>query len=74
MSPDLDTLGKETFDGQLPAGITAHPKIDPATGEMAVFCYALEPPLSDLVGHRPGRSRTPGSDARRGRRRTSDDS
>ncbi|MFD5099378.1 carotenoid oxygenase family protein [Streptomyces albidochromogenes] len=44
MSPDLDTLGKETFDGQLPAGITAHPKIDPATGEMAVFCYALEPP------------------------------
>ncbi|SMF84451.1 carotenoid oxygenase family protein [Streptomyces sp. Amel2xC10] len=44
MSPDLDTLGKETFDGQLPAGITAHPKTDPTTGEMAVFCYALEPP------------------------------
>ncbi|NED38292.1 carotenoid oxygenase family protein [Streptomyces sp. SID8499] len=44
MSPDLDTLGKETFDGRLPAGITAHPKIDPATGELAVFCYALEPP------------------------------
>ncbi|MEU6632012.1 carotenoid oxygenase family protein [Streptomyces parvus] len=44
MSPELETLGKETFDGQLPAGITAHPKIDPVTGEMAVFCYALEPP------------------------------
>ncbi|WP_435884054.1 carotenoid oxygenase family protein [Streptomyces cyaneofuscatus] len=44
MSPELDTLGKETFGGQLPAGITAHPKIDPVTGEMAVFCYALEPP------------------------------
>ncbi|MFF0777772.1 carotenoid oxygenase family protein [Streptomyces sp. NPDC003720] len=44
MSPGLDTLGKETFDGQLPAGITAHPKIDPVTGEMAVFCYGLEAP------------------------------
>ncbi|MFE8979067.1 carotenoid oxygenase family protein [Streptomyces cyaneofuscatus] len=44
MSPELDTLGKETFGGQLPAGITAHPKTDPVTGEMAVFCYALEPP------------------------------
>ncbi|MFJ1787035.1 carotenoid oxygenase family protein [Streptomyces anulatus] len=44
MGPDLDTLGKETFGGRLPAGITAHPKTDPVTGEMAVFCYALEPP------------------------------
>ncbi|MFF9854254.1 carotenoid oxygenase family protein [Streptomyces litmocidini] len=44
MSPELDTLGKETFDGRLPAGITAHPKIDPVTGEMVVFCYGLEPP------------------------------
>ncbi len=42
MAADLETLGKETFDGGLPAGITAHPKIDPRTGEMAVFCYALE--------------------------------
>ncbi|MFJ2060952.1 carotenoid oxygenase family protein [Streptomyces sp. NPDC087908] len=40
----LDTLGSEDFDGALPAGITAHPKIDPVTGEMVVFCYALEPP------------------------------
>ncbi|MGW2839275.1 carotenoid oxygenase family protein [Streptomyces sp. NPDC001493] len=44
MGPGLETLGKETFDGRLPAGITAHPKTDPSTGEMAVFCYALEPP------------------------------
>jgi carotenoid cleavage dioxygenase len=50
--PGLETLGKETFDGALPAGITAHPKIDPLTGEMAVFCYALEPPFLtwSLVG------------------------
>ncbi|MEU6314341.1 carotenoid oxygenase family protein [Streptomyces sp. NPDC047014] len=40
----LGTLGREDFDGMLPAGITAHPKIDPATGEMVVFCYSLEPP------------------------------
>ncbi|MFJ4688008.1 carotenoid oxygenase family protein [Streptomyces sp. NPDC088789] len=44
MGADLGTLAEETFDGQLPAGITAHPKIDPVTGELAVFCYALEPP------------------------------
>lgn len=44
VSPDLDTLGKETFGGALPSGITAHPKIDPLTGEMAVFSYGLEPP------------------------------
>ncbi|MFE6489480.1 carotenoid oxygenase family protein, partial [Streptomyces sp. NPDC057757] len=41
---DLATLGREDFDGSLPAGMTAHPKIDPETGEMVVFCYALEPP------------------------------
>lgn len=44
LSPDLATVSRETFDGALPAGITAHPKVDPATGEMAVFCYSLEPP------------------------------
>jgi carotenoid cleavage dioxygenase-like enzyme len=41
---DLATSGPDTFDGRLPAGITAHPKIDPRTGEMAVFCYHLTPP------------------------------
>ncbi|WP_151772191.1 carotenoid oxygenase family protein [Streptomyces abyssomicinicus] len=45
LGAELDTLGEETFDGRLPAGITAHPRIDPVTGEMAVFCYALEPPF-----------------------------
>ena len=44
LSPDLETLGRETFDGMLPAGMTAHPKVDPRTGEMAVFCYMLEAP------------------------------
>jgi carotenoid cleavage dioxygenase-like enzyme len=36
MSPELATLGRETFGGLLPAGITGHPRIDPATGEMVV--------------------------------------
>ncbi|MFB7544645.1 carotenoid oxygenase family protein [Streptomyces zaomyceticus] len=40
----LETIGREDFGGALPAGITAHPKIDPVSGEMFVFCYALEPP------------------------------
>ncbi|MGV9340089.1 carotenoid oxygenase family protein [Streptomyces sp. NPDC003688] len=44
LSPELETLGKETFGGTLPAGVTAHPKTDPVTGEMAVFRYGLEPP------------------------------
>ena len=44
ISPELQTLGRETFCGTLPAGITAHPKIDPRTGEMVAFCYGIEEP------------------------------
>lgn len=44
MGPDLATLGRETFCGTIPAGITAHPKIDPVTGEMFAFCYGLGAP------------------------------
>jgi carotenoid cleavage dioxygenase-like enzyme len=44
LDQDLRTLGAETFGGSQPAGITAHPKIDPRTGEMVVFCYHLGPP------------------------------
>lgn len=41
---DLRTVCRETFDGTLPAGLTAHPKVDPATGELFSFCYSLEAP------------------------------
>ena len=41
----LDTVGPCTFDGVLPDGICAHPKIDPATGEMLVFRYRRTPPF-----------------------------
>ncbi len=44
ISPELETLGRETFGDTLPVGITAHPKVDPATGEMFAFCYSLEEP------------------------------
>ncbi|MCX5387318.1 carotenoid oxygenase family protein [Streptomyces sp. NBC_00083] len=44
MDDELETVGREDFGGALPVGITAHPKIDPVTGEMVVFCYALEAP------------------------------
>ncbi|MGD9530872.1 carotenoid oxygenase family protein [Pseudonocardia sp.] len=45
LTPELATIGRETFGGALPAGMTAHPKVDPETGEMAVFCYGLEAPF-----------------------------
>ena len=44
IADDLSTLGRETYCGTMPAGMTAHPKIDPRTGEMVVFCYHLRAP------------------------------
>ncbi len=44
VTPELATLGRHDFGGALPLGICAHPKIDPATGEMIVFRYGLEAP------------------------------
>lgn len=41
---DLRTLGRETCDGALAIGSTAHPKIDPVNGEMVLFNYLLEAP------------------------------
>jgi carotenoid cleavage dioxygenase-like enzyme len=41
----LDTAGPCTFDGVLPDGICAHPKVDPATGEMLVFRCRRTPPF-----------------------------
>ncbi len=42
---NLETLGSYTFGGQLKSTFTAHPKIDPATGEMMFFaCSFIIPP------------------------------
>lgn len=38
LAPDtLETLGPYDFAGQLPGAMTAHPKVDPETGEMVFF-------------------------------------
>lgn len=42
--PRLDTIGAETFNGQLTSPVTAHPKVDPVTGEMMFFGYSLAQP------------------------------
>jgi len=44
LSPELETLRRWDFGGPLPAGTTAHPKFDPATGEMHVMAYNFVEP------------------------------
>jgi len=43
--PDLKTVGVYTFNDKLTSTFTAHPKVDPVTGEMIVFGFApIAPP------------------------------
>jgi len=42
---DLSTVGPYDFGGQLTTWMTAHPKIDPATGQMHFFGYGFTEPL-----------------------------
>jgi len=44
MSRELETLGEYDFAGKLEGSMTAHPKIDPVTGEMVFFGYSPFPP------------------------------
>jgi carotenoid cleavage oxygenase len=37
--PDLSTVGRYDFGGKLRSAMTAHPKMDPVTGEMLFFGY-----------------------------------
>jgi carotenoid cleavage dioxygenase len=39
MTYELETVGRSDFGGTLPGGFTAHPKIDPDTGEMHAMAY-----------------------------------
>ncbi|KAK4802143.1 hypothetical protein SAY86_000346 [Trapa natans] len=42
---DIETLGREDFSGRLTMGMTAHPKVDPETGEAFGFRYGPIPPF-----------------------------
>lgn len=44
---ELDTVCRNDFFGSLQTGFTAHPKVDPGTGEMHAICYAWQ----DLMDH-----------------------
>ncbi|MGF1538301.1 MAG: carotenoid oxygenase family protein [Elainellaceae cyanobacterium] len=42
--PSLETSGKHTFEGELQSPVTAHPKVDPVSGEMFFFGYSFSTP------------------------------
>lgn len=42
--PNLDTIGEYNYNGKLKSAFTAHPKVDPITGEMMFFGYSFQPP------------------------------
>ncbi|XP_030472094.2 probable carotenoid cleavage dioxygenase 4, chloroplastic [Syzygium oleosum] len=42
---DVETVGREDFDGKLFMSMTAHPKMDPETGEAFAFRYGPVPPF-----------------------------
>nr|QTZ19522.1 putative carotenoid cleavage dioxygenase chloroplastic [Bixa orellana] len=44
-SGDIETLGRHDFNGKLFMSMTAHPKIDPETGEAFAFRYGPVPPF-----------------------------
>lgn len=42
--PELATIGEYTYNHKLNSAFTAHPKVDPVTGEMMFFGYSFAPP------------------------------
>ncbi|CAN5633076.1 carotenoid oxygenase family protein [soil metagenome] len=56
LAADLSTIGEHDFGGALKGPMTAHPKVDPITGEMVFFGYSPFPPhlrvhAADAAGH-----------------------
>lgn len=39
--PELETIGEYSYNGKLISAFTAHPKVDPVTGEMIFFGYSV---------------------------------
>jgi carotenoid cleavage dioxygenase len=46
----LESIGPWDFYGKLTATMTAHPKVDPVTGEMVFFAYMAAGPFTDDMG------------------------
>ncbi len=42
---DLETIGEYDFGGKLQGSMTAHPRIDPVTGDLVFFGYSPFPPF-----------------------------
>lgn len=56
---DLETVGVYDFDGALQGPMTAHPKVDPETGELVFFGYGPFPPYARVhVADAAGRLHT----------------
>ncbi|MET0908576.1 MAG: carotenoid oxygenase family protein [Ilumatobacteraceae bacterium] len=45
LTPELDTVGPDNFDGKLTTAFTAHPKLCPETGELHFFGYSPVAPF-----------------------------
>lgn len=45
VTASLDTVGEHDFDGALRGAMTAHPRLDPRTGEMLFFGYSVFEPV-----------------------------
>ncbi|MGT2427130.1 carotenoid oxygenase family protein [Amnibacterium kyonggiense] len=44
LTDELETIGSWTFQGTLPGGYTAHPKLDAASGELHAISYRFDHP------------------------------
>ncbi len=73
--PSLETVGPYTFGGKLKHAFTAHPKVDPKTGELMFFGYSLAAPVCAVQRrrsrrrhqeHHAHRAAAAGDDARHG--------
>jgi carotenoid cleavage dioxygenase len=59
VGPDLETIAHDPFGGTLKAGFSAHPHLDPDTGEMHAICYEGTNPgvIRHVVVDKSGRVR-----------------
>jgi len=49
LDDELETVAHSDFDGTLPHGFTAHPKLDPITGELHAAAYFWELPHIEYI-------------------------